>query len=197
MTRNIYVLLLSLGFISATAQMPMTSTIRTPYGNVGYSYQVPLPRTYGNYRSSSVEFTSKYQLTITLKNDSTFKCSSRIFFTKEKHFIAIKNGGNEREFFPGDTKSITRVAQNVGQNFQGVSADSCWLFKTYSGKVNCYSYIPEVHLSDIIAIQTEDGPILSLTKENLSSMIATDDPQIIKLIDKGKLPQAIMRYNQK
>ncbi|HEY8934854.1 MAG TPA: hypothetical protein VIM65_06515, partial [Cyclobacteriaceae bacterium] len=64
-------------------------------------------------------------------------------------------------------------------------------------KVNCYSYIPEDYLSDIIAIQSGDGPILPLTKENLSLMMVTDDPQIIKLIDKGKLIQAIMRYNQK
>jgi len=193
MTRNIYVLLLSLSSISAAAQMPMTSTIRTPYGNVSNTYRIPSSRTYGNYRSSSVEFTSKYQLIVTLKNDSTFKCSSRIFFIGAKHSIVIKKKDNEMKFFPGDTKSIFRT----GQNFKGIPADSCWLFKTYSGKVNCYSYIPEDYLSDIIAIQSGDGPILPLTKENLSLMMVTDDPQIIKLIDKGKLIQAIMRYNQK
>ena len=61
-------ILFSLVFQTLSAQMmPVTTTIRTPYGNVPHTYHVGSPHMfYGSGRISA-----KYPFTVVLKNDST------------------------------------------------------------------------------------------------------------------------------
>jgi len=154
-----------------------------------------------NYRKPDISH--KYDFTITLKNDSVFTVRTNIDISKKKHFIVVKKNKEKVNIHPEDTKSISRITNYEDNKFikdgrvlEGIPADSCWLFKSYAGKINCYSFLAETGLYYIIAIQNGYmSPIVPLTKENLSGMIVTDDPKILKMIEKQKFDKAIEAYN--
>jgi hypothetical protein len=182
-------------YSSCFSQMsiPVTSTIRTPYGNVPHTYYVPGPRMY--YGEPNIS--AKYQFHITLNNDSTFMARTMINLPKEKenHSITIKSKKERTTLYPADTKSISRTTSD-GMRLVGIPADSCWLFKTSKGKINSYSFVAEPGMDYVIAIQNgNDGPIVPLTKDNLLAITGTENEKVAKLIEKGKLIKAIEFYN--
>lgn len=182
--------------VSLQAQMiPMTTTIRTPYGNVSHTYHVYSPTPHYYYNQGPIS--NKYEFTVVLKNDSMFDVRTRIVLPKEKenHSISVKTKQGKQIFFPSDTKSVSRITME-GKQLLGIAADSCWLFRTATGKINSYSFLAEPGMTYVIAIQQgDDGPILPLTKENLIPIIGTADEKLNKLIEKGKLVKAVEVYN--
>lgn len=176
--------------------IPVTTTMRTPYGNVPHTYYVPSPRMY--YGNPNSNISAKYEFTIVLKNDSTFSTRTRINLEDEKnHSLVVKNKKVKQTYFPADTKTISRINFD-GQLLTGIAADSCWLFKCGTGKINSYSFLAEVGMGFVIAIQEgNDGPIVPLTKENLEFIVGPDDPKIYQLIEKKKFIKAIEMYNKK
>ncbi|HTJ52111.1 MAG TPA: hypothetical protein VL443_21765 [Cyclobacteriaceae bacterium] len=185
------VLLLLCSAISYGQMMPMTSTIRTPYGNVPYTYNVYSPR---NYRTSG-NISVKYEFLVKLKNDSTFTAKTRIDISKDKHSITVKRNKEKIEITPSETESITRLIPYEGRKVTGIPADTCWLFKIGVGKIISYSFLAEDNMQFITAIQHGDGPIVPLTKNNLKEMIG-EDPELLKLIEKNKLIKVIEKYNK-
>ena len=169
----------------------MTTTIRTPYGNVPFTTYVPSPHHhyYGQHNVSV-----KYQFHIISNNDSTVIERTRINVSKdEDNSLTVKHKGSKHEIFPKDTKFVFRMTLE-GKQLVGIPADSCWLFKTVLGKINAYSFLAEEGIEHIIAIQEGSGPIVPLTKENLMPMVITD-PKAVKFAEKDKLHRAIMAFN--
>lgn len=184
-------------FPSFAQMIPMTSTIRTPYGNVPYTYHVYSPTPHYYYNQGSIS--NKYEFTVVLKNDSMFDVRTRIDLPKDKgnHSITFKTKTGKQTLSPSDTKAITRITYE-GKQLYGIAADSCWLFKTDAGRINSYSFLAEPGMSYIIAIQDgENGPIVPLTKENLQAIVGTGNEKINKLLAKDKLIKAVEEYNSK
>ena len=190
------ILFLSLALAGAAfAQMvPVTTTIRTPYGNVPHTYYVGSPRMH-NF-SGQVNASLKYKFTIVLKNDSTITVRTRIDHSGATHTLSVKHKDRfEQMISPADTKEIFRYDVE-NRKISGIPADSCWLFKTKPGKINCYSFLSEMGMAYVIAIQLgDDGPIVPLTKENLIPMVG-NDPKLLKYIEKGKLRKAVETFNK-
>jgi hypothetical protein len=92
---------------------------------------------------------------------------------------------------PEDTKSIvwTRHEKHV----TGIPHDGRWIFKVITGKVNAYRYEVEAK-SAIDFIQEGDGEILPYKPRTLAAM-ANDDPEIIALVKKGKVIDAMKKIN--
>ena len=156
---------------------PITNSYRAPGGQyVPYTSYIPSPR----YNNGNSNISAKYDFHFVLKNDSTFNATTRInITTDEDNSITVKIRKVKTTLFPEDTKSISRTTYD-GQLLTGIPADSCWLFKTMSGKINTYSYLAEPGLDYVIAIQEGDqGKIVPLTKENLEFMTTdTEDSKI-------------------
>lgn len=184
---------------------PVTTNIKTPYGNVPHSHYVYSPRFYYHDQEA---VSAKYEFFIVLKNDSLISGTSRIDLPEKKwhkHSITFKDKKTKIEttIYPRDTKSIYRMtvfssASNAEKKkIAGIPADTCWLFKSYWGKINAYSFVAELGLTYAIAIQRgNDSPIVPLTKENLAVMVGTGNERINKLIRKNKLTKAIELYNE-
>jgi hypothetical protein len=182
---------------SASAQysIPMRTTIQTPYGPGHITTYVPGPGyRYGNYQQQTSQ---KYKFTIVLKNDSAFTTKTKIDIAAKKHSIKVKLNGIKKNYFPADTKQISRVASN-NVTITGIPADTCWLFKSSGGAISTYSFVAELGMNNVIAIQKgSDGAILTLNKQNLQDMVGTTDPKLTALIERDKLIKAIRTYNEK
>lgn len=190
--RIFFTLVLFFMMKSVTAQyIPVTSTIKTPYGNVNTTSYRYVPMHYGSGPASD-----KYTFTIELNSDSSLTSKTRIDVSEKQHSLQVKTETGKKTVFPSDTKQIYRLTTE-GKMLTGQPADSCWLFKAVTGRINEYSHLAEEGYSYIIAIQDGDrAPILPLTRKNLEAMIATpDEPRIMKLIEKGKLVKALEMYN--
>jgi hypothetical protein len=171
--------------------MPVTTTIKTPYGNVPHTYFVPSPNHYYGQQNIS----GKYEFRVVLNNDSTFVTKTRINLSqKEDNSITVKQKHGKTQIFPNDTKYIMRVTFD-NKILKGIPADSCWLFKVVQGEINGYSFLAEEMEMYVIAIQAgDDGPIVPLTKENLMPLVVSEK-KAYELAKKNKLHRALNRYN--
>lgn len=173
-----------------SAPMQVRSTISTPYGNVPYTYYVPgIPMHYGNPQISY-----KHPFTIVLKNDSVISDNVRINITEKQHTIEVKVNRVKATYKPEHTKEIYRILPD-GRKLAGIPADTCWLFKANSGKINSYSFIAEEDMYHVIAIQKGEGPIVKLDQKNLTDMV-NKDPKVLKLIERKKFAKAITLSNK-
>lgn len=128
-----------------------------------------------------------------MKSDSLFSGKMNLTFDSINTLFLERREKKGRDLIikPSDTKQIQHA--NNGKMYIGIPADSCWLFKTIPGLINSYAPLPWANTEYIIAVQKGDGPIVPMTKENLYKMI--DDPKLRKTIEKGKLYQAVWKYN--
>lgn len=62
-----------------------------------------------------------------------------------------------------------------------------------AGKIIGYSYLPMVRTT--IEVQSGNGPILAMNKENMLKLVATH-PKAAKLVGKGKLLKALLVFNE-
>ncbi|MFN5169083.1 MAG: hypothetical protein ACK5DD_05630 [Cyclobacteriaceae bacterium] len=180
------------GSLAAIAQgmwVPRPTTINTPMGNVTTTTMQYTPMYYGNQQNSL-----KYQFTIVMADDSTFSQRTTIDISEKKHTLKVKTRNGKKLIAPSDTREVYRITME-GRKLEGIPADSCWLFHSVKGKINCYAYLAEEGYNFLAAIQQGEGPILPLTKANLLAMVGTQDPKLQKMIDRGKFASAIKRYN--
>jgi hypothetical protein len=189
--------------------IPVTTTMHTPYGNVPHTYYVPSPSMY--YGTAGTSISAKYEFFVVLKNDSVISGRARIELSKQQdNSITFKNKKEKIKLFPRDTKAIYRynitnaTEQRAAsysitkEKLEGIPANSCWLFKSYAGKINAYSFLAEPGLIYAIAIQEgEHGSIVPIAKENLKAIIGTEDYKLNKLIEKNNFIKAIEMYNTK
>jgi hypothetical protein len=197
----VFSLALSVQICFAQVMIAVPRTIHTPYGNATLtSYQMGMPFNYNlsNKKGKARPNSMTYEFRVVLKNDSSFSSKAKINVKDIKHHtIVIKGKKEEIAFSPSETKSVSRVTME-GVKIPGVPTDSCWLFKTYTGKINVYSFLAELGTAYAIAIQDgADGVIKPLTKENLLEMVEYDNPKVHELIEKGDLIDAIRLYNKK
>ncbi len=173
-------------------------TMHTPHGNVPYDNYLVIPDNNFNMRGKSRPNSMTYDFRVVLKNDSTFSSKAKINVKDIKHHTILIKGKKEKiTFSPSETKSVTRITME-GVKIPGVPTDSCWLFRTYTGKINVYSFLAELGTEYAIAIQDGvDGPIRALTKENLLEIVEYDNPKVHELIEEGSFIEAIKLYNKK
>ena len=171
--------------------VPRPTTINTPMGKVTTTTMQYTPMYYGNQQSSM-----RYLFTVVMKDDSTFTQRTAIDISGKYHTLKIKTANGKKVIRPADTRWLSCITVD-GADLKGIPADSCWLFHSVKGKINCYAYLAEEGYNYLAAIQQGEGPILPLTKANLLAMVGTQDPKLQKMIDRGKFANAIKRYNTK
>lgn len=189
--------------------IPTTRTIQTPVGpaKIVDHHIIGAPHYFGGVKKPSKSQSAysghvaypfilgKIDMTVVLQSDSVF--NGRLLFKvyDSVHSLTLerkkKEGGN-RIYVPKDTKQISQLYK--GRLIVGIPADSCWLFKVDEGKISSYAPFPTDVIEYYTAIQKNGEPILPLTIENLKDMIG-DNSKLIKLVDKGKVSQAIWKYN--
>ncbi|TXH25307.1 MAG: hypothetical protein E6Q96_09255 [Cyclobacteriaceae bacterium] len=186
-----------LGIYQATAQtfaIPQTHKINTPYGPAKfttYTYQrMPMM----NY-SQQGPVSRKYQFYLVMKDGGSLVTKNRINFEDSINSIALKDE-SKRVIKPNETVEIFRMLPE-GIKFIGIPTDSCWLFKSSTGKINTYSMLAEQDMSYAVAIQKGTGDIVKLSKENLLELTAdANDAELVAMIEKKKFLKAIQRYNR-
>lgn len=180
-------------FHTTFSQMvPVTTNIRTPYGNASVTQYKSSPSFF-----SGTDISVKYVFTVIMKNDSTFDSKTKIEYDSDKHSVTVRDAGNKKRIiYPSDTKGLTRIDES-GQELYGVPADSCWLFQSASGRINCFSFLAEQGMDHVIAIQDGDeGPVVPLSKDNLRAIVG-NDPKLLKLIEKGRMMRAVKLFNER
>lgn len=175
----------------AQGYIPMTTQMKTPYGNVPYTHYVPSGMPYYYNR---VDLSYKYEFSVVLKNGEEKKIKSKIHLADSVHSLTYKENGEKKKLLPTETQEIYRYT-NTGKKIAGVPTDSCWLFKVLEGKINGYSFLSEESSSYLSAFQNGDGEILPLTKNNLLPIVG-DDPKRVKWVEKGNFAKAILDYNK-
>ena len=169
---------------------PITTQIRTPYGNVPHTYYVPSVYRYYNLGGIS----QKYEFTVVLTNEEELTFKAAIKLSDSIHSLTYKKRGAKRVITPQETREVFRLTSD-GKKITGIPTDSCWLFKVVEGRINGYSYLASESAEYLSAFQVGDGEILSLTKENLLPIVK-DDPKRVKWVEKGRLGKAIVHYNK-
>ena len=169
---------------------PQTNT--TPYGSyTTYQYHY-MPSYYGG---NNGPVSTKCDYKIVLKNDSIVEVFAKINIKDAIQSISFKRKKERFTITPSDTKEI--ICASYFQPTKGIPADSCWLFKSFSGAITAYSYLPEPGTMFIVAVQKgKDGPIVALTEDALLDMVA-DNPKALKKVNDGKFVDAIKIYNKK
>jgi len=168
--------------------------MRTPMGNVPYTYQVFSPM---NHYRNTPEANLKGNFIIVLKNDSTFHAHGRVDMSDSVHRIEIRKKKMTSIIRPEDTKQVTQICGS-GMKVIAIPADSCWLFPVHTGKINAYSILPYYNLDPVVvAIQKGDNsPIIPLSKKSLREMVG-NDPKLDELIEKEKFDKVIRQYNKR
>lgn len=180
---------------SFSQMIPIQSTMKTPYGNVPYTHYVNTGSYTNYYRSYGVP-NYKYTFTVVMNDGNKFLIKSNMNFTDSVTSLVYKENGVVKYLTPSQTTSIFRTSDTGGSKVIGIPADSCWFFNVLEGELSGYSQVSEQTTAYITAFQEgENGEILSLTKENLMPIVG-GDPKRKKLVEKGKLVQAMKMYNK-
>lgn len=72
----------------------MTTTIRTPHGNVPVTHYVPGGLQHINYRGGKISM--KYTFTVVMKDDSAFTSRTRIDHASGPHTLTVKDGSKTK-----------------------------------------------------------------------------------------------------
>ncbi len=185
--------------LQAVAQMmvPHTRVINTPYGKVNQTTWTNVGQPYYFFgQKTATPFPPYYKgnFTVVTSSDSVFTDKLNLILSDSINSVVIERRakkGGDIVYKPAETKQLQQVFN--GKLYTGIPADTCWLFKVIPGVINSYAPFPTDSGDFVIAVQKGDGPIVPMTKENLYEMI--DDPKLRKTIDKGKLYQAVWKYN--
>jgi hypothetical protein len=88
---------------SAQMMIPVTTTIRTPQGNVPYTTYRYIPGPVYNYYNPA-NISSRHKFTIELKNDSIIVSPTKIRIDdKHQNYLKVKIKKQERIIRPSDT----------------------------------------------------------------------------------------------
>ncbi|RKR81736.1 hypothetical protein BDD43_1887 [Mucilaginibacter gracilis] len=151
---------------------------------------------------------NKYDYKVTMKDNSVMIITSKIYVdtTTHKSYLAYKDKSlkrsdpkREKRIYADQTLKISREEVNFLDKFDvnGISTDSCWLFKVAKGKINIYSHLSEVlQLNNMYlrAFQVGDGPIQKVDSASLLTVIK-DNPKAMKAFKKKDYYKAINKFN--
>jgi hypothetical protein len=146
----------------------------------------------------------KHDFTVTMKDSATKKITSKIYTdtTIHKDYLLLvdksfpkSNPKREQKIYANQTIKISR--DDYDPPFDGMANDSCWMFKVMDGPISAYSYLSETEdfETSIIGIQTNNGPIKALNKDNLKQIISADN-EAMALFNKKKYFAALKKYNK-
>ncbi|WP_144249551.1 hypothetical protein [Mucilaginibacter corticis] len=155
---------------------------------------------------------SKYEYNVLMKDSTQLKVKSKMLSDtgSRKNYLLLvdkkypkSDPKREQKIFPDQTVKITRTEEigNGSKPFEinGIAKDSCWMFKVITGRINAYSYLSEVDMffqpETICGIQLNDGPIVKLNADELTTMVGNKE-DALKFIKKKNYYKAIKRYNK-
>jgi hypothetical protein len=146
----------------------------------------------------------KYFFKVKMKDSIVKEIKSFIFYdtsrkqTYIKHInkSVSKNDSNRNEkIYCNDIIEVKAATNSIAPLMQGIITDSCWLFKTLSGKINVYSTYPENNDNySIAAIELVTGIIESFDPEKLKLIIAGNE-KAMKKFNKKSYFSAIEKFN--
>ncbi|MEP4533469.1 MAG: hypothetical protein ABJ004_10300 [Cyclobacteriaceae bacterium] len=174
---------------------PVKTKINTPYGVTTIKTYQYTPNMYGNYLGNYnyTYFTYRFDMNVTLKNDSSFKVQSRIH-VDSVYYIIAKNKRVKTNIYPKETKMVSAFYN--GKMIVGLPNDSTWTFRTETGAINLYSDRPVSGYECAILMQIDSGQITPITAKRVQNAIPSDAPKrILKLIESGQLALALHKYN--
>ncbi|TFF39554.1 hypothetical protein [Mucilaginibacter psychrotolerans] len=156
----------------------------------------------------------KYDFKVRLKDSTTKEVYSKIYLDTIRHQnyllfedkkLPKKDSLRKQRIYPGETISISRDGivpfNKLTYTANGIAKDSCWMFKVIGGaRINVFSFLSAREGGDfshvtVVAIQKGDGPIVKLSAENVTAMVAGDD-DALKAIEKKNYLKAIKIYNK-
>src|SRR5579863_1801326 len=126
------------------------------------------------------------------------------YITLENKSVKKKDSARFRKIYPSQTKYVVRfdgydatLGNYQDSVYEGLAADSCWLFKEIDGKVSAYTPLAEDDVEDgfLRYIQKDKGPLIEISKENLAEMLK-DNEKAAGQAEKGKYSKAIKTYNK-
>jgi len=191
-TLGIVISLCVAGYPTSAQFTSVPSIIKTPYGNVHTSTSVYSPIFYKNWPDMAPS--RKYEFTVVLKDESQFKGKGKINIKDSIQSLTLQNDSATRVFLPRDTKEIFRMTKR-GEKISGFPMDSLWLFKTGTGRINFYAFVAEPGTMYISALEKDNsGEIVPYYEYYVKEMVA-DNEKALKLARKGKLYEALLKYN--
>lgn len=166
-----------------------------------------MPFRYGGFYNSEGLLNLKYEYVIILKDSSLNRITSRIFMdtsSKKSYLVYIdkdrakSDSSRNQKVYCTETVRIFRDDNKNLIRINGISTDSCWLFKVVEGKISAYSPLSEVDEIDsryITAFQIDDGPVISVNSVLLEQALL-EDKNAMSVFKKKDYYSAIIRYNR-
>jgi hypothetical protein len=185
---------LALTSLTSVAQMiPMTNTMRTPYGNVNTTSWVAGPRM--DNGGGEMTKSGKYNLEITFPDDSVVTLSARFYFDRDTIYIVAKDKFNNKlEIYPHQTMKVRDFSSKL-EPIDGITTDSSWLFRVIKGPINGYSIVPSETSHISFAQHGNDGRIFQANEKNLKPLII-DDKKALRYLKKEMFKMAILTFNK-
>lgn len=159
-----------------------------------------------NGHKKEISFTSEIEeYSVVLKDSTQMQLLSKIYLdstgrTYLKYEAKTSENSNlliDKKLYCNNTLNILRLETKRKASVEGIVTDSCWLFKVLKGKINIYSFIPDLNVNSsyIKAIQIGDGNIESLNEQRLR-ILMEGNLRALNALDKKDYYKAIYRYNR-
>jgi hypothetical protein len=122
----------------------------------------------------------------------------------ENKSVKKKDSARFRKIYPSQTKNIVRldkysVSRDKYEDFEsnGITTDSCWLFKAIDGKISAYTPLAEDDVDDgfLRYIQKDGGPLVEINSENLQQMVDKNE-KASRLAERKKYTKSINTFNK-
>jgi hypothetical protein len=166
------------------------------------------PMQFNNYYGT-VSMRHKFKIVFTDGTDtivySTIHADTPSYYLLlENKSVKKKDSARFRKIYPSQTKYIVRLDRyNVSRDkfedivSEGLTTDSCWLFKDIDGKVSAYTPLAEDDVDDgfLRYIQKDKGPLIEINKQNLKEMLEANE-KATDQAERGKFAKAIKTYNK-
>jgi hypothetical protein len=192
--KKIFALNLVLVSVLCHAQNTWTvnTPIHTPAGTINNQQTFGYKTEPFVFKRKATRIKSYYN--IALLEDSLVNAYTRVDTKSIPHSITARVGKLTRKFTPRDTQFIVRIG-DFSEEYIGLPADSCWMFKMIKGNINVYYFLPFNEWKFAVAIQkNDDGPIQKITSDLIKSLIS-DAPKAIQFFEANRHLEAILVYN--
>lgn len=189
-------LAMTLTLISVLCQAQNTWTINTPIHTPAGT--INNQQTFG-YKTEPFVFKNKATriksyYNIALLEDSLVNAYTRVDTKSIPHSITARVEKLTRKFTPRDTQFIVRIGDN-SHEYIGLPADSCWMFRMISGKINVYHFLPFNQWEFAVAIQKGQDAQIQKINPDLIKLLIADDPKATQFFEDGDYETAIRVYN--
>jgi hypothetical protein len=140
--------------------------------------------------------TSEFE--VIFKDSTVLRSTGKIDEYRNRFFFAINTRESARSITPNETLSLSKIYKN-GEVLRGIAADSCWMFKSYSGRITVYSCLATQRTIEplVSGIQLGDETqIMDLNQENVLKLTKDASAKVKALIESKKLLKAVLLYNK-